>query len=323
MVNNIPFIIMDYAPNGSLRDRYPHGTVVPLESVVSYVNQVASALQYMHDEKLIHRNVQPGAMLVGRKNEILLGGFSFIWSVIGEGVRLAGSPVYMAPEQIQGKPRPASDQYVLAAVVYEWLAGKPLFEGSFTEVISQHIASPPLPVRDRIPLIPPTVEQVILKALAKEPYDRFPSILSFAQALAESSYLAQNINPYSYGWTPTISSSSPKPASIKPSQPQYGSSPTLMTPSYPPYQQPRPHQQSEVTPSYPPPPPPQLPARRFLSISRRGMLVSLIALITIASVEVIAYGRVAQLLQSPILLVGLVGLIAIAVMGVIVKTRFK
>src|SRR5258708_30845649 len=72
---NIPFLVQDYAPNGTLRQRHPTGTPLPLPTVVSYVKQVTEALQYAHDEKLIHRDVKPENMLLGRSNEVLLSDF--------------------------------------------------------------------------------------------------------------------------------------------------------------------------------------------------------------------------------------------------------
>src|SRR5438477_1731026 len=71
----VPFLVMDYAPNGSLRRRYPKGTVVPLSQIISHVKQVATALQYAHDHKFIHRDVKPENMLVGRQQEVLLSDF--------------------------------------------------------------------------------------------------------------------------------------------------------------------------------------------------------------------------------------------------------
>jgi len=70
-----PFLVMDYASNGTLRQRHPKGTILPLPTVVKYVKQVTDALQYAHDEKLIHRDVKPENMLVGRRGEILLSDF--------------------------------------------------------------------------------------------------------------------------------------------------------------------------------------------------------------------------------------------------------
>ncbi len=96
---------------------------------------MASALQYAHDQKLIHRDVKPENMLVGRNDEILLSDFGI--ALIAQSSHsqstdqmVTGTISYMAPEQIQGRPRPASDQYSLAVVVYEWLMGMKPFSGS-------------------------------------------------------------------------------------------------------------------------------------------------------------------------------------------------
>src|SRR5437660_4918401 len=142
-----PYLVMDYAPQGTLRQRHPKGTSVPLATVVSYVKQVTDALQCAHNEKLIHRDVKPENMLLGRRNEVLLGDFGI--ALVAQSSRyqnahdMAGTIAYMAPEQIQGKPRPASDQYALAVVVYEWLSGERPFHGSFTEIATQHVLAPP------------------------------------------------------------------------------------------------------------------------------------------------------------------------------------
>src|ERR1700730_3878894 len=110
-----PFLVMDYASNGTLRQRHPRGTQLPLAIIVSYVKQIADALQYAHDEKLIHRDIKPENMLLGRRNEILLSDFGL--ATIAQSAHslsktdVAGTVTYMAPEQLQGKPSPASDQY--------------------------------------------------------------------------------------------------------------------------------------------------------------------------------------------------------------------
>src|SRR5438270_12312511 len=71
----VPFLVMDYAAGGSLRKLHPRGSVVPLAQIVSYVKQVADALQYAHEQKFIHRDVKPENMLVGRRDEVLLSDF--------------------------------------------------------------------------------------------------------------------------------------------------------------------------------------------------------------------------------------------------------
>lgn len=184
-----PFLVMSYAPNGTLRQQYPKGSVLPLASIVSYVKQVADALQYAHDEKLIHRDIKPENMLLGRRNEVLLSDFGI--ALVAQSSRyqntqeIIGTVAYMAPEQLQGKPRPASDQYALGIVVYEWLSGDRPFHGSFTEMYSQHMFVPPPPLREKFPEISPDIEMVILTALNKEPERRFLSVQAFATALEQ------------------------------------------------------------------------------------------------------------------------------------------
>src|SRR5438034_1005371 len=188
----VPFLVIDYVPHGTLRRRYPKGSLVPLPMIVSSVKQVADALQYAHEQKFIHRDVKPENMLVGRRQEVLLSDFGIATiahstSSLNLGAEGAsGTLAYMAPEQIEGHPRAASDQYALGVVVYEWLCGERPFEGSASEVMAQHLSMPPPPLHERMPTIPPEVEQVVLQALAKDPKARFASVKDFASALEQA-----------------------------------------------------------------------------------------------------------------------------------------
>jgi serine/threonine protein kinase len=190
----LPFLVMQYAAHGTLRQRHIKGSSIPLNAIRFYVKSVSAALQYAHDHHIIHRDVKPENMLIGDQNEILLSDFgiallsqntlnSFQQETQGA---LSGTAYYMAPEQIQGKARPASDQYALAIVVYEWLCGDRPFQGSFAEVCSQQLVSQPQPLREKLPTISPEVEQVVMKALAKDPKERFGSIQAFATAFEEA-----------------------------------------------------------------------------------------------------------------------------------------
>jgi len=191
---DIPFLIMGYAPHGNLRKRHPRGIPLALSTVVDYIKQVVDALQYAHDQKVIHRDIKPENMLVGRRNEILLSDFGI--ALLAQSSRLqsiqevAGTAHYMAPEQLQGKPRLASDQYALGIVVYEWLGGSRPFEGSFTEIASQHMFVPPPPLSEKVPTILPEVEHIVLTALEKDPHRRFGSVQAFATALEQASQTA-------------------------------------------------------------------------------------------------------------------------------------
>src|SRR2546423_7368484 len=93
----------------------------------------------------------------------------------------------MAPEQIQGKPRPVSDEYALGIVIYEWLMGSCPFQGSFTESASQHVFATPPSLQEKLPMIAPDVEKVIMMALAKDPQQRFANLQAFANALEQAS----------------------------------------------------------------------------------------------------------------------------------------
>ncbi len=188
--DDIPFLVMDYAPHGTLRDLHPAGTIVPLETVVQYVKQVASALQYAHDRKLVHRDVKPENMLLDAQHQVLLSDFGI--AVTAHTTRsqdtqdTIGTVSYMAPEHLQKKARPTSDQYALATIAYEWLCGSTPFEGLPIEVALQHITDPVPSLRDKRPDLPPAVEQVLLRALAKEPEQRFPNVQAFADALEQA-----------------------------------------------------------------------------------------------------------------------------------------
>src|SRR5690348_12560115 len=187
----VPFLVIDYAPNGSLRQRYPKGSLVPLPQIVSSVKQVADALQYAHDQKFIHRDVKPENMLLGRREEVLLSDFGIATVAHSSGSlstqEATGTLAYMAPEQIEGHPRAASDQYALGVVVYEWLCGSRPFEGSATEVMVQQLSMPPPPLHEKVATVPLEVEQVVLRALAKDPKARFASVQDFATALERAS----------------------------------------------------------------------------------------------------------------------------------------
>lgn len=186
-----PFIVMDYAPNGTLRQRHARHTTVSETTVLLYVRQIAEALQYAHINKLIHRDVKPENMLVGHDNEILLSDFGI--AVVVQTSRaeiehsIIGTVSYMSPEQFKGQALPASDQYALAVVLYEWLCGRCPFQGTITEIMAQHIYDEPAPLRVYNPQISLAVEQVILKALSKNPEQRYPTMLDFAHAFENTS----------------------------------------------------------------------------------------------------------------------------------------
>ncbi|MBV9229077.1 MAG: serine/threonine protein kinase [Chloroflexi bacterium] len=192
---NMPFLVMTYTHYDTLRQCYPAGTRVPQERILSYAQQIAAALQYAHDQKLIHRDVRPENMLLGPDNSVLLTDFDLTLtsqSSFSQSMQdMMGTVIYRAPEHLKGQPCPASDQYALGIVIYEWLSGDVPFHGSFTEIANQHMFTPPQPLHEKIPEILPAIEEVVQIALAKEPKWRFANMRAFAHALEQASKLDQ------------------------------------------------------------------------------------------------------------------------------------
>ncbi len=194
------------------------------------MKQIADAVQYAHDKKIIHRDIKPENMLLGRRDEVLLSDFDL--AIVAQSSRaqstqeVAGTTTYMAPEQVLGKARPASDQYALGVVIYEWLSGIPPFRGSLEEVTTQHLFAPPLPLREKVSAISPEVEQVVLRALEKDPHKRFASVKAFAEAL-QHTYKPQQALPVALLSNPSTQSSvtthtePPYSDTTRPAKPRY------------------------------------------------------------------------------------------------------
>ena len=171
--DNIPFLVMNYAAKGSLRDLHPKGTILPQASIVLYVKHIlvrADGSLILSDFGIAIRAHNSHSMIF--QNE-------------------AGTIPYMAPEQIHGNARPASDQYALGIVVYHWFCGTYPFKGSYLEIATQHLSMPPLSLHERIPSISPGIDQVVMTALSKDPKQRFMSVQSFATALEEACSVPQ------------------------------------------------------------------------------------------------------------------------------------
>jgi serine/threonine protein kinase len=198
---SIPYLVMEYAPLGTLRHLYPRGTPMPLPKVVSYIKQVAEALQYAHDQNIVHHDVKPENMLARRPDDVALSDFGIAATGRNTGnlqiqiqeiaekvarkeqVTIPGTAAYLAPERLQGHTQRASDQYSLAIVAYEWLCGHPPFDGNDLELCTKHVHATPQSLSQAYPHIPQDVDRVIMKALRKYPGDRYETVLKFALAL--------------------------------------------------------------------------------------------------------------------------------------------
>lgn len=263
--DEIPFLVTDYAFLGTVRQLFPKGTRMPEENIVTYVNQIAAALQYAHNQGIIHGNLRPENMLLGAANEILLSDFGIplvtrdsFSRITGE--RIDGDAVaYMAPEQLQGEACPASDEYALGIIVYEWLCGDLPFHGSATEVVTQHLSAPPPRLREKAEGISSYVEEVVMLALQKDPKQRFANIQAFATALEIASPLPTVLRPRG----PVLPDQFIYPSDAAKMPPQIESPATF------------------ILPSAQTPPPPSSRQPRF---SRRAVIVGLAGLVTLGTV---------------------------------------
>ena len=226
-----PYLVMEYAPK-TLRQRYATGTILSPLHILPYVEQVASALQYAHDHKVIHRDVKPENMLLDENDNVRLSDFGI--AVVYETSRASntldklGTPPYMAPEQFRGKPSPASDQYSLGIVVYEWLCGTRPFNGALGELMHQHENAIPSSMREKVASLSSAIEEVILKALAKNPKERYAHVRDFALAFQKACQVGQAGNDTQLTIavsSPTSLPHSPIPASSERTRPNVATPP--------------------------------------------------------------------------------------------------
>jgi serine/threonine-protein kinase len=183
---------MPFVEGESLRNRLTRETQLPVEDAVQLIREVANALAYAHAVGVVHRDVKPENILLAG-GHALLADFGIAKAVddVG-GDRLTatgiavGTPAYMSPEQAAGTGRldGRSDIYSLACVLYEMLAGQPPFVAPTPQaVLARHAIDPVPTLRTLRGSISPAFEDVVVKALAKVPADRFPTARAFVDAL--------------------------------------------------------------------------------------------------------------------------------------------
>lgn len=196
-----PYLVMEYAAAGSVRQHHPPGKPLSLTTTSKYVMQIADALQYAHDHGVIHRDIKPENIFLNHQGDLLLGDFglsiqSASYTTLNPHTQeIGGTITYIAPEQLRGQARRASDQYSLGITAFEWLTGQVPFHGTFTEIIAQHLATTPPTLRQFMPWATPDLEQTIARSLAKEPAHRFTTVRAFADALALAIKQVQPIIP--------------------------------------------------------------------------------------------------------------------------------
>ncbi len=193
-----PYIVMEYLSGESLELRLARQPVLPVELAVRIATQVAAGLAAVHGALIVHRDLKPANIFL---TELPGDGFHVKLLDFGIGKRLGtpqgltgendvmGTPDYMPPEQAQGKTAHVDqrgDQYSLAVIVYEMLAGRNPFQGDMMAILEQVIGSEAPPIESFVPTLPSGVGAVLRRAMAKEPSDRYQSITDFSSALASA-----------------------------------------------------------------------------------------------------------------------------------------
>jgi serine/threonine-protein kinase len=192
------YFVMPLIEGESLRAKLEREGRIPVGEAVRLVREVAEALEYAHGQGVVHRDIKPENILLSR-GHALLADFGIARSSFsggGEATQVLtqvgtalGTPAYMSPEQASGKRDlgPESDVYSLGCMLFELLAGEPPFKGSsFQESLVKRLTEEAPRVRSRCAQTPVACDEVVARAMARDPSRRFASALAFADALAES-----------------------------------------------------------------------------------------------------------------------------------------
>jgi serine/threonine-protein kinase len=180
----VAYLVMAYVEGEPLSNRVKQGPI-SVQETMSIVAQAAEALHAAHQNGTVHRDVKPGNLIVKPTGAVILVDFGVarsaqVTSVTGLNA-IVGTALYMAPEQVaKGNVTPATDIYALGAVAYHCIAGRPPFDGdNALQVALRHLEDEPDPLPEHVP---PAVRELIARAMAKQPADRFASAAEFAEA---------------------------------------------------------------------------------------------------------------------------------------------
>jgi serine/threonine protein kinase len=187
-----PYVVMAYVEGQSLADRLKQqGRYEDVAQAVALVRQVLDALEAVHDRGIIHRDLKPGNILIDAAGRAVLTDFGLARPeadaepLTSEEV-VVGTPAYMAPEQAAGRSDrlgPWTDLYGLGVVFFQMLTGRLPFEGPAPEVLARILSEPPPPLASVRPYLDPALGNILLKAMTKDPGERYQNARAFADAL--------------------------------------------------------------------------------------------------------------------------------------------
>lgn len=195
--DNLHYIATEFLEGQTLEQALKQSGALPLPRIVSIVNQLTSALEAAHEQELVHRDIKPSNVFIGPREHVTLMDFGIVKAISATRLTrtgmLVGTPEYMSPEQAEGLPLDwRSDLYSLGVMAYEMLTGHVPFDAPTPNaVLYAHVNKPPAPPSQLNPTIPQPIEQVVLRALAKRPDDRFRSDAEFASALEQAARQAR------------------------------------------------------------------------------------------------------------------------------------
>ena len=188
---SLPWFTMTYVAGESLRQRMNRERQLPIEDAIRIAESAAAALETAHKSGVVHRDIKPENLLLAG-DHTYVADFGIAKAVLDTGTEritstgvVIGTPAYMSPEQASNDVvDERSDQYALATVLYEMLAGEPPFSGATAQaVVARRLAEPARPIRPVRATVAAPVEAAVLRALERVPADRFASVSDFAAAL--------------------------------------------------------------------------------------------------------------------------------------------
>jgi serine/threonine protein kinase len=194
-----PYIVSTYLSSGSLRHRLDHQSSqsLTLQEALPIVFQVARALRYAHQNNILHGNIKPENIFFNEQGKALLADFRLADFIDVTKLDYNSDPhttCYMAPEQFSGTISEKSDQYALACLTYELITGRTPFSAqSFSPMWTKQNSQRAIPLSDLVPNLPEQAEEVVLKAMAKDPSERYANISIFIRALEALSLLPTSV----------------------------------------------------------------------------------------------------------------------------------